>query len=1219
MLYNFGKNKKTRKNRGGFSLHSYYSKNITPKKKQKQSAKEKKITDSIDIIAKRLGEARLKQYMDENEVDRMEKLKETTEEFEKIKNGARETIREELENREKQRIDEENREIERIAKEKAEIEETRRREEEERRLLAEKQRAEEERRRAEKEEADRKRRAEEEAERKRKEEVEEAERKRKEEAEEAERKRKEEAEEAERKRKEREAEEAERKRKEDELLRAQEERRIEQLRQEEEARKRKEKEEAALKNYRELKTQVQNNISRTPEDIDKVNETYQAFKAAVLSLSQKDKDDYKNEYENTYQEVNKYLLDQLSRLSNTYDEVMNKLIVSDFDNKPTDDLKSALTKIQTDVSNTSLLQTMNKINSIEAVSILPKEFKTMKETLSQKLKEMPRLLNDHMETIKMKIAEKEHKELERKEQEKREAAIQREREEKEAAIQREREEKEAAIQREREEKEAAIQREEQLFQDKQQEFDIIKENIDKKIKEYEDSIGTKIKEYNTNHVILNHHTEFDKILKDIENQLLKVDILSKELLIKIDEPAQNSENVDRYENIKIGMRKMVATMPGFKQQTNEKLSDLQRSFFDGILTEFKEYSTDTLRKQEENFKKVISLVGNNTTETEMDVKKIMRMLKDKLENNEEPIQFMKTLIDSIEIVNTSRLNVDMFIKYYPSSQSSEMIPEIRNLYKKNKKIYETSVELEKEIKAEIEKQKTETMRQLDEIIDKAKEQYPDKLDMTERRLYEMFEKKNTHEMTLKNINNDLERFIIDLKSDLASTKFKINNDDLANIINTVREIKLLNINELLEFREEDFKDETMKEINAKIKNRIYLASEINPIIEKFEFMFKKGSRLDWFNKINENRMKIEELLKQKEDRLKKEFLNMLSTIKRIPYIDFIPTVIDRLKGSIKKDVDKEQVLYNILDIENSLSKSKFGKTDAASQDFIKIVSEIYGKTSYKKASKNMNYTLLGSVISENKASIINYLNNLIKPSPTGGLKTKKHSYTPLNILNGTLEGVPLDVSRAMLPINQLKSTVILDDRSNSNVHRCKNNTIRITKRYRKGGKQTKRKRYGGRKDLTLDDIKVDIDEKDKEIIQQEISKINTQIKSLVNKIQSSTETKLPEVAEKKTSVDAVGSKPLVAEESKDKDDYSEDFEPEELPVKKDSSKRFGYKRSDSRRSIDEDAESKDADSRRSIGEDADSKDVGPVKPGKKVILETLKNMAKQGWAKSTSR
>jgi len=35
----------------------------------------------------------------------------------------------------------------------------------------------------------------------------------------------------------------------------------------------------------------------------------------------------------------------------------------------------------------------------------------------------------------------------------------------------------------------------------------------------------------------------------------------------------------------------------------------------------------------------------------------------------------------------------------------------------------------------------------------------------------------------------------------------------------------------------------------------------------------------------------------------------------------------------------------------------------------------------------------------------------------------------LNIINGTPEGVPLDVSRATLPINQLKSTVIFDDHS----------------------------------------------------------------------------------------------------------------------------------------------------------------------------------------------
>ena len=47
------------------------------------------------------------------------------------------------------------------------------------------------------------------------------------------------------------------------------------------------------------------------------------------------------------------------------------------------------------------------------------------------------------------------------------------------------------------------------------------------------------------------------------------------------------------------------------------------------------------------------------------------------------------------------------------------------------------------------------------------------------------------------------------------------------------------------------------------------------------------------------------------------------------------------------------------------------------------------------------------------------------------------NHTPLNIYNGTPEGVLSDVSRATLPINQLKSTDIKDVRSNSNVHRCK--------------------------------------------------------------------------------------------------------------------------------------------------------------------------------------
>jgi hypothetical protein len=59
----------------------------------------------------------------------------------------------------------------------------------------------------------------------------------------------------------------------------------------------------------------------------------------------------------------------------------------------------------------------------------------------------------------------------------------------------------------------------------------------------------------------------------------------------------------------------------------------------------------------------------------------------------------------------------------------------------------------------------------------------------------------------------------------------------------------------------------------------------------------------------------------------------------------------------------------------------------------------------------------------------------------------KDDYTHLNILNGTPSGVPLDVSRVTLPINQLKSTVIFDDRSNSNVHRCKKDEFSLDNDY----------------------------------------------------------------------------------------------------------------------------------------------------------------------------
>ena len=79
--------------------------------------------------------------------------------------------------------------------------------------------------------------------------------------------------------------------------------------------------------------------------------------------------------------------------------------------------------------------------------------------------------------------------------------------------------------------------------------------------------------------------------------------------------------------------------------------------------------------------------------------------------------------------------------------------------------------------------------------------------------------------------------------------------------------------------------------------------------------------------------------------------------------------------------------------------------------------------------EDMNYLCL----LEGLKNKMNFLNNIFGLS----LKYDFDNYTPLNILNGTPEGVPLDVSRATLPENQLKRTDIFDVRSNSNVHRCK--------------------------------------------------------------------------------------------------------------------------------------------------------------------------------------
>ena len=46
-------------------------------------------------------------------------------------------------------------------------------------------------------------------------------------------------------------------------------------------------------------------------------------------------------------------------------------------------------------------------------------------------------------------------------------------------------------------------------------------------------------------------------------------------------------------------------------------------------------------------------------------------------------------------------------------------------------------------------------------------------------------------------------------------------------------------------------------------------------------------------------------------------------------------------------------------------------------------------------------------------------------------------YTPLNIINRTPKGHPVQCSRATLPENQLYQAPIKDGRPDSNVHRCK--------------------------------------------------------------------------------------------------------------------------------------------------------------------------------------
>ena len=58
-------------------------------------------------------------------------------------------------------------------------------------------------------------------------------------------------------------------------------------------------------------------------------------------------------------------------------------------------------------------------------------------------------------------------------------------------------------------------------------------------------------------------------------------------------------------------------------------------------------------------------------------------------------------------------------------------------------------------------------------------------------------------------------------------------------------------------------------------------------------------------------------------------------------------------------------------------------------------------------------------------------------------------YTPLNIINRTPKGHPVQCSRATLPENQLYQAPIFDGRPDSNVHRCKEVYIKRTTKTRR--------------------------------------------------------------------------------------------------------------------------------------------------------------------------
>ena len=74
------------------------------------------------------------------------------------------------------------------------------------------------------------------------------------------------------------------------------------------------------------------------------------------------------------------------------------------------------------------------------------------------------------------------------------------------------------------------------------------------------------------------------------------------------------------------------------------------------------------------------------------------------------------------------------------------------------------------------------------------------------------------------------------------------------------------------------------------------------------------------------------------------------------------------------------------------------------------------------------------ITKENIEDIIQYYNNF-RPRDFEPIEIVE--YTPLNIINRTPKGRPVQCSRATLPENQLYQAPIFDGRPDSNVHRCR--------------------------------------------------------------------------------------------------------------------------------------------------------------------------------------